>query len=52
MLRRMWDSWSFQAKLLVSILLVLSATVSASGALFYLSSASAIERIFLMRTIP
>lgn len=50
MLGRMWDSWSFQAKLLISILLVLSATVSASGLLFYLSSASAIERQTLSLT--
>jgi two-component system sensor histidine kinase YesM len=46
----MWNSWSVQAKLLLSILLVLGATVIASGALFYFSSAAAIERRTLSLT--
>lgn len=50
MLRRMWNSWSIQVKLLLSILLVLGATVITSGALFYLSSAAAIERQTLSLT--
>jgi two-component system sensor histidine kinase YesM len=50
MLRRMWNSWSIRAKLLLSILLVLGATVITSGVLFYLSSAAAIERQTLSLT--
>ena len=50
MLRRIWNSWSIRAKLLLSILLVLGATVITSGVLFYLSSAAAIERQTLSLT--
>lgn len=50
MLRRMWNGWSIQAKLLLSILLVLGATVLTSGVLFYLSSAATIERQTLSLT--
>jgi two-component system sensor histidine kinase YesM len=50
MLRRRWNTWSIQAKLLLSFLIVLAATVIASGVLFYLSSATAIERQTLALT--
>jgi two-component system sensor histidine kinase YesM len=50
MLRRMWNTWSIQAKLLLSILLVLAATVIASGVLFYLTSATTLERQTLSLT--
>ncbi|HEU5097680.1 MAG TPA: sensor histidine kinase [Roseiflexaceae bacterium] len=50
MLRRMWNSWGIQAKLLLSFLIVLAATVITSGVLFYLSSARAIERQTLALT--
>jgi two-component system sensor histidine kinase YesM len=46
----MWNGWSIQAKLLLSILLVLGATVLTSGVLFYLSSAATIERQTLSLT--
>jgi two-component system sensor histidine kinase YesM len=46
----MWNTWSIQAKLLLSILLVLSATIIASGVLFYVTSASTIERRTLSLT--
>ncbi len=44
MFRGHWQRWSFQARLLLTILLVLAATIATSGLLFYLSSAAAIER--------
>lgn len=44
MLRNIWRRWSLQARLLLSILLVLAATIIASGLLFYVSSAATIER--------
>lgn len=44
MLREIWRRWSLQARLLLSILLVLALTISASGLLFYLSSVATIER--------
>ena len=50
MLRRTWNSWSIQSKLMLSILLVLGTTVITSGVLFYLSSAAAIEQQTLSLT--
>ncbi|MFO7170220.1 MAG: sensor histidine kinase [Chloroflexota bacterium] len=50
MLRGPWQHWSLQARLLLSILLVLAATITASGLLFYLSSAATIERQTLALT--
>ena len=50
MLRRTWNTWNIQAKLMLSILLVLGTTVITSGVLFYLSSAAAIERQTLSLT--
>lgn len=44
MLRSTWQRWSIQARLLLSILLVLATTITASGLLFYLSSVATIER--------
>ncbi|GAB4426214.1 MAG: sensor histidine kinase [Chloroflexi bacterium OHK40] len=44
MLRGLWQRWGFQARLLLSILLVLAVTIAASGLLFYLSSAATIDR--------
>lgn len=50
MLQRTWDTWGIQAKLLLSILLVLGATIIASGVLFYVASATTIERHTLSLT--
>jgi len=50
MLRRTWNSWSIQSRLMLSILLVLGTTVITSGVLFYLSSAAAIEQQTLSLT--
>jgi two-component system sensor histidine kinase YesM len=50
MLRRTWDTWSIQSKLMLSILLVLGTTVITSGVLFYLSSAATIEQQTLSLT--
>jgi two-component system sensor histidine kinase YesM len=43
MLQGVWQRWGFQARLLLSILMVLAVTIAASGMLFYLSSAATIE---------
>lgn len=50
MLQRPWNTWSIQAKLLLSILVVMSITVVVSGVLFYLNSARTIERQTLSLT--
>lgn len=44
MLRRAWQRWSLQARLLLSMLLILAATIAASGLLFYLSSTVTVEQ--------
>jgi two-component system sensor histidine kinase YesM len=49
-LRGTWQRWSLQARLLLSILLVLAVTITASGLLFYLSSAATVERQTLVLT--
>ena len=44
MLHGIWQRWGLQARLLLSILLVLAATIVASGLLFFLSSAATVEQ--------